>query len=87
MKWWVKQKAPHKKDQKSFPKSNERRKFVKKLRESLSEDLIRYIRITTFLLVYITLNWLILKFNLKIDLNLANIAIFSGIVKDFFFSK
>lgn len=63
--WWEnspKQKAPRKKDQKhKNSKKNKSNKFISKLRVSLQEDIICYIRIALFLLIYYTFTVIILK--------------------------
>lgn len=81
--WWKssKQKAPRKKDQKhKSSKAYKSHKFIKKLRNSLEEDLIRYIRIALFLLIYYTFSTIILK--QEINWDVVTVVVFADIFKN-----
>lgn len=82
-KWWKtsKQKAPRKKDRKyKSSKTNKSHKFINKLRNSLEEDLIRYIRIALFLLIYYTFSIIILK--QEINWDIVTVVVFADIFKN-----
>lgn len=78
-------KAPRKKGKKS--KTNKGSNFIESLRNKLQEDVIQYIRVIVFFLVYFTLKWLVLKLNLIEEWDLAKIALFGEMIKNLIFSK